>query len=475
MRERFLRNRKLILKYYLGAGIGLFLFWWFARKEMGVDPVILSLLAVYLIVFPIVLVHTRKYAIHIFLFLLTLITGFYSFYHYSLAEHSILNALYFTFQLFLLMVADVFSPDGSILLQYPLIVEIARWSAALYTISTVFIAMYRMLENSILLIVYQLIGHHTIVFGYNEHSLMLIENLRKNKQRVILVSSHLPQEIASYLESIRVAVVHHHDQEENKYTKAAVGRAKRIVILHQEDIDNLNELLDFQNDFTTYRRRNPELIVYIHLHEPQSRPIFAELDKTFNRDGQSFKVEKINVYQTFAQALFEKQTITKKVQAKDVAHFLIIGFGSIGQQIALQAFSELHNLDKTTLQITTLDQFTTNAKQDWLSHLSNVGEPASITLQSFDIKNDSLEAFIREQELPVTGIFICMDDDELDLWAGIELSNKFPQIPIYIEYSEGSFAEKWIQSEASGDRLIYSLGTFQEILTAENLFKQKSR
>lgn len=475
MKERFLRNRHLILKYYLGAGIGLFLFWWFARKEMGVDPVILSLLAVYLIVFPIVLVHTRKYAIHIFLFLLTLITGFYSFYHYSLAEHSILNALYFTFQLFLLMVADVFSPDGSILLQYPLIVEIARWSAALYTISTVFIAMYRMLENSILLIVYQLIGHHTIVFGYNEHSLMLIENLRKNKQRVILVSSHLPEEVASYLESLRVAVVHHHDQEENKYTKAAVGRAKNIVILHQEDIDNLNELIDFQNDFTMYRRRNPELIVYIHLHEPQSRTIFAELDKTMNGYNSAFKVRQINLYQSFAQALFKKQSITKRMQAKDSVHLLVIGFGSIGQQIALQASSDLNNLGKTTLKITALDQFTLNAKQDWLSHLSNAGKSVSITLQSFDIKNDSLEATIQEQEQPVTDIFICLDDDDLDLWAGIELSNKFPQIPIYIEYSEGSFAEKWIQSEASGDRLIFSLGTFPEILTAENLFNQKSR
>ncbi|GAA4080064.1 hypothetical protein [Amphibacillus indicireducens] len=160
MRERFLRNRKLILKYYLGAGIGLFLFWWFARTEMVVDPVIVVILAVYLLVFPIIIDHTRKYSIHIFLFLLAFITGFYSFYHYSLAEHSILNALYFTFQLYVLIVADVFTADGSTLLQYPLIVEIARWSAALYTISTVFIAMYRMLENSILLIVYQLIGVH---------------------------------------------------------------------------------------------------------------------------------------------------------------------------------------------------------------------------------------------------------------------------------------------------------------------------
>ena len=57
----------------------------------------------------------------------------------------------------------------------------------------------------------------------------------------------------------------------------------------------------------------------------------------------------------------------------------------------------------------------------------------------------------------------------IDLWAGIELSNQFPHIPIYLEFSDGSIAEKWIQSEVSGTWLIYSTGMFKDVLTEEKL------
>ncbi|GAA4071974.1 hypothetical protein GCM10022410_16980 [Amphibacillus indicireducens] len=299
---------------------------------------------------------------------------------------------------------------------------------------------------------------------------MLIENLRKKKRRVVVVADRLPHEVIKYLEANRIAVIHHHDQQENKYTKAGISRAKNIIMLHQQDIDNLNEFIDFQTDFTKYKRKNHQLVVYIHLHEPQSRVLFAELDKTMNGYDPAIKVKQINIYQSFAQALFEKQSILKSVQANNSAHLLIIGFGSIGQQIALQASAQLSGLSKTKFKITALDQFIMEAKRDWLSDYPDTVESVPITFRSFDIKSDRLEEVIREQEQPVTHIFICLDDD-LDLWAGIELSNKFPQVPIFIEYSEGSFAEKWIQSEVSGNRLIYSLGTFQEVLTEENIFK----
>ncbi|MGG0657519.1 hypothetical protein [Rummeliibacillus pycnus] len=52
------------------------------------------------------------------------------------------------------------------------------------------------------------------------------------------------------------------------------------------------------------------------------------------------------------------------------------------------------------------------------------------------------------------------------------MSNKFPHIPIYMEFSECSIAEKWIQSEVSGNRLIYSTGTFKGVLMEEKLLNK---
>src|SRR5699024_12226888 len=102
----------------------------------------------------------------VFLFVLAFISGFYGFYHHSIDNHSISNALYFTFRLYLLDLADVFTQDGSSPIRYPLLLEIARWTAASYTISTIFIAMYRCLEKRIYLFIATSFSSYYVKFSY---------------------------------------------------------------------------------------------------------------------------------------------------------------------------------------------------------------------------------------------------------------------------------------------------------------------
>src|SRR5690625_7761840 len=95
MREQFLRNQRLIAHYYLVAGVAALLFSLSARSEETIDPIILVILAVYVIVFPVVILYTRKYAVHIFFFLLVFIIGFYSCFHFLVDVHFIFTLLYF--------------------------------------------------------------------------------------------------------------------------------------------------------------------------------------------------------------------------------------------------------------------------------------------------------------------------------------------------------------------------------------------
>src|SRR5690625_4803708 len=89
MREQFLRNRRLIAHYYLVAGVAALLFSLSARSEETIDPIILVILTVYVIVFPVVILYTRKYAVHIFLFLL----AFNNWLFKAFADFSLFNVM----------------------------------------------------------------------------------------------------------------------------------------------------------------------------------------------------------------------------------------------------------------------------------------------------------------------------------------------------------------------------------------------
>src|SRR5699024_404980 len=170
-----------------------------APMDASMDKTIKIILCIYLFVFQVVFFYTLRYALHVFLFVLAFITGFYGFYYYSVDNHSISNALYFTFRLYLLDLADVFTHDGSSPIRYPLLLEIARWTAASYTITTIFIAMYRNLEKRIALFIAQTFGNHHIIFSYNEKSHYLIQDLRAKKERVIVVDGKFTPETQNML------------------------------------------------------------------------------------------------------------------------------------------------------------------------------------------------------------------------------------------------------------------------------------
>ncbi len=469
MIEQFRKNKRLIIHYYIAAFLASILFTFWTISEENTDRTILMILAIYLILFPIVILYTRKYALHIFLFLLAFITGFYSFYQYSVESHSVLNALYFTFQLYLLVVTDVFTEDGSSLLQYPAIVEVARWSAALYTISTVFIAMYRLLESSILLVFYQIIGNHYVIFGYNENSLILIEDLRKKNKRVILIADDMSNEAVDYLEGLKVVIIYHRDKRENIYSKSRLARASKVVLLYEDDIDNLNEFMDIQNYFNNQKVDHFDLTVFIHLQEITSRKLFLDLEGTLINHNPSFNIQLINLYELFVDTLFEKHPIYSSANNEKNNHILIIGFGTLGQHIALKSAAQSNQPPF----VTAIDKIMPKIKQDWeRNHVNNL-QVANFSFSTFDIETDHIETILSKQNPPISHIFICLHEDKLDLLAGIELSSQFPEIPIFLEFSENGIVHKWIESEVSGNRLIYGTGTFKDILTEDNLLSRK--
>ncbi len=469
MIERFIHHKRLILHYYLAMLLVSTLFWWWVRHEEVIDGIIITILAVYVLIFPVVIIYTRKYALHIFLFVLALITGFYSFYQYSVEAHSVLNALYFTFQLYLLDVTDVFTTDGSTLLRYPPIVEIARWSAALYTISTLFIAMYRLLEMSILLVFYQIVGNHYVVFGYNENSVTFMKDLRKHKKRVILVAESISSEVIDNLEDLKIVVVKPNENEEHIYTKCGFSRASHVVLFHEKDIDNLNAFMKIDYYFENNQKQHPVFSLSIHLKKETSRRLLTELEEGRNDQERTFHVQTINLYDLFVEHLFATYPIIQQAQPEKSIHLLIIGFGSMGQQIALKALNELGKKGQGTMLITALDKHMSKIKPEWDQQNPHMTRQVAISLQTFDIESETVEAIISDQEVPITHIYICLHEDYLDVLAGSELSNTFPTTPIYIEFPKKSIAEKWIQSEVSGERLIYSTGTYEDVLTEEKL------
>lgn len=441
--------------YYIFVSLVFLTFTYIAPGDQSMDLTIKIILCIYLLLFPAVFLYTLRYALHVFLFTLAFISGFYGFYHHSIDAHSVSNALYFTFRLYLLDLADVFTQDGSSPIKYPLLLEIARWTAASYTISTIFIAMYRTLEKEISLFLAQSIGKHHIIFGYNKKSHYLIQDLCKEKERVIVIDEKFTPETHNMLEGMKVIVIQAPTTDEDIFQVCGARRAESISLFHERDQDSLYILMNLER-FS--RNKNIQLQlkkIIIHIEDERyKRDLSSFLKKV---EHFSFPIKIINVYEEVARVFWQNHPLIIQKQ-KDI-HILIVGYDSFGRQIASEAEKSYHRLcnNNERLKMTILGDFPEYKLIDNIEKIP------------FNMKNESLKNVVAKHYKLYTHIFICLDEDYIDLMEGIELSEIFLDTPIYMNLTDDSIEHTFRITAAGTPKTLFSSGTIRDVLTKEYL------
>ncbi len=467
MKERFLKSKKLIANYYGFASVLLLLFYIWYRASEGFEMNLLVFLVIYLLLFPVVLLFTRRYAFQTFLFVLALITGVYSFYHYSVQDHSFLNALYFTFQLFLLMTENVFTESGSAIVEYPATVEVARWSAAGYTISTVFIAMYRMLEDSIRLSRYQLFGGHDVVIGYNEPAKRLLEDLSKHHKALVLIAENVPFEDQEYLVENGIVVMNGKQNDSDLYRRVGLEKAARIILIDEIDNKNLDELMTI-DDYLSLRIKNKKPHLVIHLTHLESQLLVERYEReAIGQDRElPFLLQSVNMYQLLAHKLFDEHPLYRDYETEVQAgleqpfHLLVVGFKELGESIVLESLQRAHYYPKQRLKITILAERVGRMKRQWQRQYPKSNYISEIHFQAFDFEADSLEEYIEKEGAS----HVYLTDESLELMDGIDLTSLFPEKPIFMPFKKEGAIGRWIESTIDREHHLYSTGLVEEVL-----------
>src|SRR5699024_1245596 len=85
----------------------------------------------------------------------------------------------------------------------------------------------------------------------------------------------------------------------------------------------------------------------------------------------------------------------------------------------------------------------------------------------FDIEKDSLREIIEEKQKIFTHICICLDEDYMDLMAGIELSEIFSNTPCALNFTDESIQQSLMMTTTKTKKSLYSTGVIQDVLTKD--------
>ncbi|MEH7180229.1 NAD-binding protein [Neobacillus vireti] len=412
--------------------------------------------------------------IQLLLFIVAVTSGVYGFKFHAIEDYSITNALYSTFRLFLLDVDPVFSKSASKFTTYPLAIEIARWTAAAYTISTLFSLIYLFFNQSFKLVLYRIFGNHIVISGYHHKSKVLIENLRKQQKKVVLIVEEISESQMTYMRELGVILLIGKQGSTSLYKKCKLSSAEYFIIFNEEDSKNLNEILAL-NEFVKETGVSLSLKqVIVHLAYHQSYELFEEIETDLSlktNRADYLPVKPFNLQKVVAEKLFNEYPLHKGYEERlrnpngEALHLLFIGFGQTGQHLALQAIERAHYINSAQLKITILDKHAEKVKKEWYENYPKSKRVADLTFHTIDIETDSIDDYVHAAEAAYTHIFVCLKDDFDDLKAGIQLGKTIPHLPIYLKLSEKAQISHWLHTNTEKFNKLYLFGNYEEILT----------
>ncbi|WP_349408740.1 NAD-binding protein [Pseudalkalibacillus sp. SCS-8] len=423
----------------------------------------------------------QRYFLQFSFFMIAIASGLYGFLTYANETYNLLNAFYSTARLFILDVDNVFGPDsGNKFVQYPLPIEIARWSAIGYIASAILSIIYSVTRNQLKLNTYILFGNHYVIYGLNKESKLLAEDLLLHKKRVVIFEKNLSQSEQDYLKA-KGAVLITGDLLNNTQTqKWTIKRSRSIIILSKNDSHNLNLLMNVKNILL---EKNPKqaqasINVIVRFIDPKFKSIYEELESEGSALAEKANLKLVNLEELGVREvlnhypLYETDPSFLEKGKPERPHILIIGFGITGMHVAIQTVLRSHfstTNDKT--KITVIDREAPLKEKQFFIRFPQITNACDIEFIQHEVGTDPLNTVVDTED--ISHIFVCLQSDHDDLLQGMFIQENCQHLPVYIKMTEEITLANWIHNNEKRFKNIIQFGSIQKTCSFDVLIDEQ--
>ena len=416
--------------------------------------------------------HDIQWPLIIFLGLASIILGTVGFWRYY-RNYSLLDSFYASLQLISMNSGGVEPP-------LPWELQIARFLSPLVAAYTFFYALVEIFRDQSQLFRLSLTSNHVVICGLSQKGIALVREFRKKNIETVVIEL---DEDNSAIETCREwgAIVLIGDaRDQILLLKARVNKARILVAVC--DDDGINAKIAMQAKEIVKNHHKGVLTCIIHIVDPQLCRLLSEREIEHEK-VPAFRLEFFNVFERGAQIMVKEYPpfTQNTLQSDKTPHILVIGLGRLGESLVLQAarnWRETHPANGKQLHITIID-LDVEWKFDSLAvrypHLSKIckmdGLKMNVRSPDF-LRGDFL--FNPQGLCDLDGIFICMENDSLNLNTALTLLRRLrPQaVPIIIRMSEGAGLAALLEGDEDHDSIfanLHAFGLLDRTCTAELL------
>ncbi len=222
---------------------------------------------------------------------------------------------------------------------------------------------------------------------------------------------------------------------------ARVHRARAIISVCGDD--GTNAAVAVRSHELFQLRHTQELSCIIHIIDPQLCDLLRQRATESEREEDGFHLKFFNIFESGAHALLrDYPAFSASSNGADQVHPLIIGLGRMGENIVLEAvqlWQSLHFNEAKRLAITVIDREAERKIASLQARYPDLKEACDLQFLQMDVRDVEfrLAEFLYPSSQPdhrsrMSIIYVCMDDDSLNLSSALILYHKLRSHPIPI-------------------------------------------
>lgn len=239
---------------------------------------------------------------------------------------------------------------------------------------------------------------HTVICGLGQIGLQLLDDLDEQgrAKEVVIVENNPANPWLDYARNLGATVVIGDSTRRDTLAEARTAQAAEVFVVNGDDGVNLEVVAEIGIDLADSKldREKNKLRVYVHVVDTNFATTLRPYCKVLH-DSPSMSVQVFNVPRTAAARLVTNQLwphAPKKEQ--EVSHFVILGFGAMGQALAVQLAQLGHFPNRKRSRFTIADRDIAQSAKSFLSRYPRftswtVGENGKLGVDSFSSEADA--------------------------------------------------------------------------------------
>ncbi len=366
----------------------------------------------------------------------------------------------------------------------PLALEIARFAAPIVTIASLIVLFAEGIWTALINARVRFYKNHIVVVGLSASAMELVRSAHQRKLDVVVIEKDPDNRLIQNCRSLLIPVLLGDAKHSEWLKRARVAHAGSLVSFVQLDDESIELSLRVQAMVEDRRPDQlPPLKVILKLHDMQLGSRLESYPKFFE-NPRSVEVRFFNLDALAARSLFREfyPEVYADAMGRDHVHIVVLGYGSLGKQVVINALKQAHYANDKPLQLTIVDRDALISEETFRREHPGVEMAAQVLFVPMELNAEALRGEATMLGLDDATMFVCtLGGDAANMSMAIALRQLallggVPNSPIFVALRHSRGLAQLVESELDNPEIpdgLYPFGMVEQLVRVDRVVNER--